>query len=115
MHDKDDLHNRIVALESIYKELGIKREEVFFLSAKYEAEMSDIKETVGKIHSAIVGNEPMGHVGIAKTIKEQDKRIKDLETFANNFKVTIAKIGAIGGILGAGITFILERLIKWVS
>jgi len=114
MPEKEDLHNRIVKLEVAQEELFAKKEEAFFFHTKNQMDVQEIKDQVKDIHQAIIGNEPMGHVGIIKRISLVENRITDLETFATNFKVIIAKIGAVGGVIGFILAFLIERLIKWL-
>jgi hypothetical protein len=105
----------VAKLEGSYRELSIKREEILFLNTKYETEMDDIRDTVKEIHQAIVGNEAMGHTGMIKRMNEHDTRLQDVEKFVSDFKVTIAKISAFFGVLGAGVTILIDRLIKWLA
>lgn len=114
MHEKDDLHNRVVKLEVGQKELLDKKEEAFFFHTKNQMDIQEIKDDVREIHQAIVGNEPMGHVGMIKRISVVEERISKQEEFATNFKVIIAKIGAVGGVIGFVLAFIIERLLKWL-
>ena len=114
MHEKEDLHNRVVKLEVSQKELLDKKEEAFFFHTKNQMDIQEIKDDVREIHQAIIGNEPMGHVGIIKRISLVEGRMTKQEEFATNFKVIIAKIGAVGGVIGLVFAFLIERLLKWL-
>jgi hypothetical protein len=114
MHANEDLHNRVVKLEVGQKELLDKKEEAFFFHTKNQMDVQEIKDQVKEIHQAIVGNEPMGHVGMIKRISLVEERMTRQEEFATNFKVIIAKIGAVGGVIGFVLAFLIERLIKWI-
>lgn len=114
MHKNEDLHNRVVKLELGQEELIAKREEAFFYHTKNQMDVQEMKDSLKEIHQAIVGNEPMGHVGVIKKIGIIEKRIDEIEDFVTNFKVIIAKIGAVGGVIGFVLAFIIERVIKWL-
>ncbi len=114
MPEKEDLHNRVVKLEIGQKELLAKKEEAFFFHTKNQMDVQEIKDQLKEIYQAIVGNEPMGHAGVIKEISMLKERIAKQEEFATNFKVIIAKIGAVGGVVGFILAFLIERLLKWL-
>lgn len=112
MGKDEELGSRVSALEKLYKEVSAKREELFFLTEKHQMESHEMKEQLNEIHQAIVGNEPMGHIGIVKEVNILKKRIEQLETIIDRLNIVIAKIGAIGGIIGAGLAFLINYLLK---
>jgi hypothetical protein len=125
--EKENLDNRISKLEIWQKDLLDKKEEAFFIHTKNQMDLQELKEemshmntTIDKIYVSIVGD-TMGNIGIVKRmneqeariitrIEEQDTRIISLEDFRNSWRIAMAKVGAIGGIIGAVITF----LIQWI-
>jgi len=109
-----DIPERVAVLEGLYKEVSMKREEVFFLNAKFVAEMDDMRDTMKEVHSAVVGNESIGHLGIVKEMTLFKKRIDELETIIDKLKIIIAKVGAIGGVIGFVLAFFIERVLKWL-
>lgn len=108
------LEKDVSEIKGQIKELSMRREEIFFLSEKHAMEAQERGEKLDAIHQAIVGNEAMGHVGLVKTIQLQEKRIEVLEEFIDKLKIALAKMGAIGGIVGSAITLFLTWLFKFL-
>lgn len=112
MGKDEELGSRVSALEKLYQEVSTKREELFFLAEKHQIESHEMKEQLNEIHQAIVGNTAMGHTGIIARMEIAEKRVTELEKVIDKLKVVIAQVGAIGGLIGAGLAFLINYLLK---
>lgn len=78
-------------------------------------EISEIKATLSRIETALVGDQAMGHVGLVDRVADHDMRIVSIEQQRRDDTAqrrgatwVVATIGMVGGVVGGLVTWLIE-------
>lgn len=97
-------------LKGRVQELSLKREEIFFLSQKFEMEYEEDRKTLGEIHTALIGNQ-LGQPGLVRRVEDIEKYITEDKALKQKVTGGVLVLGAVWTVVWTGILYVINKFL----